>query len=365
MLAHACGALAIVLACAALSAAQQKTTSSSDDRQQQIDRQKAIDNEANKDPYRRDGVPSVGLLSGKVIISGGGKPPVRVPIRYSCNGGAGTTETDADGRFLISTRRNESVSSMGGGCSIQAILPGFRSEPISADTSIGGTGGQYVIVLHRMERVEGFTFSGTTMLAPKPALAALKKAEEAFRAGKPAVAEKEFRRAVEHYPKFAVAWYGLGRSLAAQAKNSDARIAYEQSVKADPKFINPYPYLAQFAFDEKRWEDLAACTGTIIRLNPFFSANTYVFSAMANAQLGRWDLAEAHAREAIALDEKQEHKMPGSHLLLGNILLHRNATAEAADQLRLYLRYAPNASDAASVRERLAQIDPKSASSPR
>jgi hypothetical protein len=81
-----------------------------------------------------------------------------------------------------------------------------------------------------MERVEDYTFSATTLLAPNGAQGALAKGEEALQ-------KRE--------------------AHAAQGNSSEARLACEQALKADAKFINPYPRLAQMALNEKRWDGLA------------------------------------------------------------------------------------------------------------
>ena len=338
------------------------------DEQRKIqEKEQEKENERNKDPYKREGVPNVTLVQGKVLMAGAGKPPTRVPVRLVCDRAVKQTETDLNGAFLISVTWSPGAALMPPGvsmegplsnCVLQAALPGFRSRSVSVDTFGGGRHAHHILVLNPIERVEGYTFSASTLLAPKAAQRNAEKGEEALRKNDAAAAEREFRKAVEAYPKFAVAWYGLGRSLAAQGKAADAKMAYERSIEADPKYLNPYQQLAQMAVNEKRWEDVAALTGAIIRLNPFFSANTYFFSAMANAQSGRWELAEAHAREALKLDE--QHELPKAHHMLGHILAERGSVTEAAEQFRLYLRQAPAAPDAEAVRQRLAELERRS-----
>ncbi len=97
-------------------------------------------------------------------------------------------------------------------CDLRAVLAGFRSDLISLsgrrymDNPDVGT-----MILHRLANVEGFTTSATSAMAPKDARKAYDKGLEDQKKNKPDDAQKEFQKAVEVYPKYASAWYELGR----------------------------------------------------------------------------------------------------------------------------------------------------------
>jgi regulator of sirC expression with transglutaminase-like and TPR domain len=63
------------------------------------------------------------------------------------------------------------------------------------------------------------------------------------------------------------------------------------------------------------------------------------------------DAAEKSARQGQEIDK--QHRFPKSWHLLGAILAERRDYAGAAEQLRTYLSYAPQASDAPAVRQEL------------
>ena len=98
-------------------------------------------------------------------------------------------------------------------------LAGFRSEAVNLagrralDNPDVGT-----IVLRRLAKVEGFTFSGTTAFAPKDAKKAYEKGQQAAKKKKWPEAEENLQKAVENYPKFAAAWYELGSVYQQQSK---------------------------------------------------------------------------------------------------------------------------------------------------
>jgi tetratricopeptide (TPR) repeat protein len=215
------------------------------------------------------------------------------------------------------------------------------------------------IVLRRMAKVDGFTFSATSAYAPKDARKAFDKGHDAAKKKKWTDAEKHLLKAVTDYDKYAVAWYELGTVYQQQGKVEEARNAYNAAVKADGKLITPYMELARLAAAEKQWEAAAEHATKVIRLNPYFSPDVYFMSGVAHLNLQKLDEAEEHAREALKMDEK--HRNPRIQHLLGVILAQKRDFTGAAEQMRAYLKQAPNAQNAAAVQQQLAEIERLSA----
>lgn len=238
---------------------------------------------------------------------------------------------------------------------VEARLTGFRPDGVRLNMLTDSSVNYVRVVLRPAEGVTGFTFSATTLTAPPAARKAREKAAEALRKKKVDEAEKELRRAVALHPSFAAAWYELGRLWMGQVKTQEAREALERAVAADGKYLNPYPVLAQIAVAERRWEDLARHAQSVIGLNPFFSADIYLFSAQANLKLQRLDVAEKHAREAVRMDGKGD--LPLARRLLARVLEERGNWKEAAEQLRAYLASRPVIADAEQVRSELASLE--------
>jgi tetratricopeptide (TPR) repeat protein len=322
------------------------------------------------------------FLSGKVVLSDGTLPSGQVLIESLCNNRRrAEAYTDSKGRFSFQLGQDREVfddasessagsrplggranSSMGGrqmdlqNCEIRASLPGFRSDTISLfnhqylDNPELGT-----IILHRLENVEGLTISATTALAPKDARKDYEKGLEALKRNKAEEAQKDFEKSVEIYPKYAVAWFELGK-IHEQANHPDeARAAYGHAIEADSKYINPYERLYMLAFKDSKWQEVADESDHVIRLNPYDFPSAYFYNAMANARLNKIDLAEKSAREAVKLDTKGEN--PRANYVLGVILANKGDFAGAADCLRAYLKAAPNDPDTERIRQQLAQIE--------
>jgi tetratricopeptide (TPR) repeat protein len=330
------------------------------------------------------------FFSGKVTLEDGTPPPEPVPIDFTC-GGRQRREafTDTKGRFQFELGRNAGVlsdasmsgpgemtgsgmasrSGMGGtsgsgglggidnapnvmGCELRASLPGFYPATVTLgqrrsmdNPDIG------ILILKRVANVEGLTISATSGLAPKDARKAYEKALNLVKKNKVEEAETELRKAVEIYPKYAVAWNDLGRLCDQEKKTAEAKEAFQKSIAADNKFINPYRGLTILAIREQKWQEVADLSSRVIHLNPNDFLDAYFFNAVANYNVQKPDLAEKSAKEAARLDT--EHKIPKINHLLGTIQAGHNDLKAAAENFSVYLQYAPQAPDADTVRKQL------------
>ena len=184
------------------------------------------------------------FFSGEVTLQDGSKPPDPVRIQRVCKGVAhDETWTDSGAAFQLQGRRrrkrfpNTADPSQAGrtqdlsrpignstyysnplttalrDCEVQAVLAGFWAERVSIalkntldDTRIGR------IILHPVSGAGGqaLSVSATTLAAPTNAAKAYEKGISAMHEQKWDAAQKEFTKAVEAYPKFAIAWFELG-----------------------------------------------------------------------------------------------------------------------------------------------------------
>ena len=333
-------------------------------------------------------------LSGKVMLDDGTPPPEPVTIERVCNGNPRPEGyTDSKGRFSFELGRNSAMmadasTNMGGdgfgngmpgqpqrggfgnsgfggnsnieqqlmGCELRASLPGFRSDMVSlAGRRVMDNPDIGTIVLHRLANVEGFTFSATSGMAPKDAKKAFEKSRDLLKKKKLPEAQKELEKATSLYPKYATAWYDLGRVYEAQNQVEPARKAFESSIEADPKYVNPYLNLSGIFAKEGNWEKTAELTAKAVKLNPFEYPTMYFYNAVANLNLQKLDEAEKSAREARKLDAK--NRIPKIDHVLGIVLAQKRDLPGAKDSLSAYLKASPNAGDADAVKKQLEQID--------
>jgi hypothetical protein len=268
---------------------------------------------------------------GKVVMPDGTVPPSGVIIERVCNGSAhpqAYTDSRGDFSFQVGQTQDmlpdasvDSVSRRGDmsgatnnqqdgqktagslyNCDLRASLAGYRSDTISLagrrnldDPNVG------TIMLHSNANYEGLTTSATSALAPKDAHKAFENGLQAMKKSKIDEAQTDFLKATELYPRYASAWYELGLVYERRERVPDARDAYAKAIAADSKYVNPYERLYMLAFDEKDWVKVAQITNQVMHLNPYDFPGSLYFNAVANSQLGKLDIAEKSAREAVQL----------------------------------------------------------------
>src|ERR1019366_589984 len=155
------------------------------------------------------------FLAGKVVLSDGSAPPDHALVVLVCAQASypqGYTNSKGHFGFVASQIPDVSMASGLMNCEIQASLSGFPSDSISL------TGHHYLddpdlgsIVLHPLVAAEGFTVSAISASAPKEAHKAYESGMEDEKKLRNTDAERHFEKAVSIYPKYASAWFELGR----------------------------------------------------------------------------------------------------------------------------------------------------------
>ena len=329
------------------------------------------------------------FFTGSVMLDDGSPPADSVRIERVCNGRTSfETWTDVKGHFgfkvsssgsdttsgdasLPATQRSDELNKAMNAsstqysmpitqalrnCELRAVLSGYRSESVSMaikstmdDARLG------TIILHPISRASSLVISATTLEAPSNARKSYEKGMEALHAEKWDAAATELGRAVKVYPKFAIAWYQLG--MARQGRNDAAGAvdAWKEAQKSDPRYIKPYENLPLAADRRGDWAESEKYSHLWIELDPEDFPGAYLLNAVANARLNKPEEAERAAREGLRVDKDQ--KIPRLNYALGLILMDKKAYAESARCFRKYLELAPNANDAAIVREQLPKLE--------
>ncbi len=335
-------------------------------------------------------------ISGKVALTDGTPPPEPVRIEKVCNGTPRLAAyTDSRGQFSFDAGRSNSmfdpnasagdaavgvaggaidnnlpgmrgVSSRSGGaggmdtslmgCELRADLPGYRSDMISL-TSMRSLDNPDVgtIILHRIGNSDGLTISATSGLAPKDARKAFEKGLEAESKKKPDEARADLEKAVGIYPKYAAAWFALGKMHQQRDDVGQARQAFEQSLVADAKYLPPLLSLSVMSLKDSDWPNLEKFTTRLLRLDPLNYPDAYYMNGVANFQLKQFEASEKSMREAIRLDPAKKNMR--SYYVLGLAQASRGNFAESAESIRSFLNASPNAPDAEMVRKQLAVVE--------
>jgi tetratricopeptide (TPR) repeat protein len=248
-------------------------------------------------------------------------------------------------------------------CEIRASLAGFRSDslplfnirPLNRN-DVG------VIVLHNYANVQGLTTSATSALAPKDARKSFERGKKALESNKPDEAQKELLNAVGLFPRFAEAWYDLGRVYERRDHKEEARDAYGKAIAADANFVPPYERLYLMAFGENKWQEVVETSDRVLRLNPYDFPGAYYVNAVANFQLKNFDAAEKSARQATRLVGKQAE--PRSHYVLGLALAQKGDFSASSQSLNTYMKVAPPGTNLDQVQKILSDVDRLAARNP-
>ncbi len=324
-------------------------------------------------------------LSGSVAIEGGVVAPPGIAIELACSNFARkVASTDSKGQFTFRWGGTSNLASDASGsgqrstspllgissgdavtglrtivsCDLRANLPGYRSDSVSLTdrrvlehTDVG------VILLHRAFTVDGLAVSSTSLNAPKKAREDYQSGLKAMRSGRSEAALKDFQRAIAAYPEYASAWIELGRVRQMLGSAQTAREAWRKAVELDPKLPGAYVELGLDAGLSHDWKTATGYLDQGLRLDPVHYPEAWFGSAVAHYYLGEFDAAEKSAREAVRLDP--EGRNPRAGYVLGMALAHKGDRAGAAIELRRYLKAAPQAPDAESVKAQLATLESK------
>ena len=330
-----------------------------------------------------DTLPRVLYVSGKVVIDDGAPISDRVLIQSNCDGTVKTEGyTDKKGTFsfefgntrnralsgarpasdasvsIISSREmRENAPRDWRKCELKAVLSGFTSKIVDLSTNLPAFGNVNIgnIALHRMAPVEGITISANTAQAPDGAKKNYEKGLEEKKKGNLDSAQQEFRKAVDAYQQYAVAWLELGRVQIAMKDVAGARQSFHQSIAADAKLMGPYQELAQLAARDKQWQEVADITDQLLKLNSEDFPEIWFYNCVSKYHLGNLDAAESSGLQGVKVD--RQHRIPKMEYVLGTILAQKHDYPGATQHLGNYLVLSPDGPEAEDARRQLAEVD--------
>lgn len=314
-------------------------------------------------------------MSGKVVMEDGTPPPEPVIVEKLCGGAPETVaRTDPKGGFVVrssaeinpvdakergggigarGTSRSGAPAVIAAGCTVRARLAGYQSSFVTVVNPKAVDLG--TIILRKTTGAEGTTVSATSANAPKNARKAYERAVKALDKKKFDEARAELEKATSVYPEYAEAWFELGRVRQYSRELGPARDAYEQAIKADPKFVKPYVQLATVLNAEQKYAEVVSVTATAIKLDPLNFPAVHLLNALGNLRLGDMKAAAASAQQAVKLDPG--HVFPEAEYALGLALGNLGDYTGAVEHLRTYLQMAPNSPSAGAVKQQLAEFE--------
>jgi tetratricopeptide (TPR) repeat protein len=320
------------------------------------------------------------FIAGTLIMDDGSQLPVSADIQSICGGTVrNVAHTGGNGNFSFQWNDTRTVfqdASMGSespftqqspsssnpfagldptlNCELRASASGYTSSRVSlGDRSMSFNIDVGNIVLHRMTGDEGRTVSLTALKAPKNAVKSFDKGNSEVKARKLADAAVSFRKATELYPDYADAYLNLGKIEFQTGAKDAARTHFQKAMDLDSKMAGPWEQLGYMASDESKWEEAAKYLDQAVRLDPTDSPTAWYFNAVANYNLGHFDIAERSVRTGIRLNGDRN---PRAQYLLGLVLIGENDLTAGADVLRRFVEKWPQAGDADAAKQQLSRI---------
>ena len=309
----------------------------------------------------RDSSP-MSAVSGRVVLSGGDESEAGILVQRVCGATVmGETRTDSAGHFYLARASahdpNLDASNSNGpvmwGCELRASFAGY--QPGSLPLGDGrASDGEVLIILPPAGAASAMTISATTLLAPKNAQKAFGKGLDALHRNQPDLAHKEFGEAARIYPRFAAAWFELGKVYEQRGHHSDARNAYAKSIAADGEFLFPYMQLCRMDVREGRWKEAVDASSKVLRLDPYEFPEAYYINAFSNLALNDLDAAERSARESTKLEGAQAE--PRGNFVLGVVLWRKGDLQGAEEKLQTFLAASSGGTEPIQARRILADI---------
>ena len=209
-------------------------------------------------------------IRGRVVTDDG--MPLVESARVELRCGPSALESaaiDRDGLFEIDHTGEHAE------CILAINAPGYREAIVSAaslpiDQEIPG------IALHRLGKSWGESISVSHLAAPPEAKRRFHTAIREIRRGEPATVESvlmNLEAAVEVYPRYAQAWFEIGRLRLAQQDPERAVAALRRAVRADPWFVSPYEPLILLLRATGAVEEAGRACENLRKVNPALPAD--------------------------------------------------------------------------------------------
>ncbi|HEX8247070.1 MAG TPA: tetratricopeptide repeat protein [Pyrinomonadaceae bacterium] len=191
---------------------------------------------------------------------------------------------------------------------------------------------------------------------PKTALKEFKKALEAQNKGETNLAIEKFNEAIKLHPQFFEAHAELG-SLYLKTNQLDKAIeSLRTAIALNDKNLNIRLNYAVALLNKKEMAEAEKEFREVIKADKT-AAIAHMYLGIALLGLRRVDEAEALFLQAINI--KDDEKLAQAHRYLGGIYWGKGNYGQAAEELEKYLKLAPQASDAAKIRETIKNLREK------
>lgn len=309
-------------------------------------------------------------FSGKVSVESGADIMKDTVVVLECGfGDRARTNVDSKGRFLLMLNDGSSSSPDGAhsdgtsvsndwaACTLHAEALGYQSSTLNLQSENSGVSEVGTITLSPIGTQSGNSpiVSVASLAAPDKAKKDFVKGQDQAKKGKWAAACDSFRKAIQSYPRYALAWLELGRAQLHQNNINDAQQSFITATTQDSRFLPAYVELAHLEAAQKQWKAMARTTANIVELAPDSSAALWFLDSAANFNLQNFQRAESSAERGLRLDAA--HRVPQLEYLYALILASKQNYGSAVQHIKSYLQLSPAANDAGEAKSRLTEFE--------
>ena len=315
------------------------------------------------DPANTDPV----ALSGKVSVEGGADIMKDTVVVLDCGfGERASANVDSRGNFLLMLGNSNSSGSAGWdrshsakltGCSLRAQAAGYLSSMVNLQGDQSGVIEVGTILMSPISHKNGeeFIVSTASLAAPEKAKKNFAKGKDQASKGRWAAACDSFRKAIQAYPRYALAWLELGRAQLHQSNINDAQQSFVSATTQDSRLLPAYVELARLQAAQQQWREMARTTANLVELAPESSAVFWFLDSAANYNLQNLQRAESSAQRGLRLDPG--HRVPQLEYLYGLVLGTKQSYNLAVQHIKSYLQLSPRAEDARDAQRHLAEFE--------
>jgi tetratricopeptide (TPR) repeat protein len=199
---------------------------------------------------------------------------------------------------------------------------------------------------------------------PKAARAAFERAQKLSREGKSPLALTMLQEALKLFPDYFEALLALGNELLQAGRLDEAIAPLERARQINPQDERLYQSFGLVLMQQKKYAVAVAVFAEASRLNPtnplnaLMRATALIYHAstidIRTSEKAAADRAYLLERAEVALTQAADlsgRKLTADHLTMAKFYEMKNERTRAADELEQYLRKAPDARNADSIRE--------------
>jgi len=290
-----------------------------------------------------DSEPSVGTISGTVLLRTNNRPASQVAVKLKSHvaGIFRSVLTDLEGHFEVRSLPPSTYE-------IVVDEPGY--EPAQTSARLDGASSNLVLYLNSARTVQterrSYTVSARELKIPDKARREYLNGLGSLTKNDLAQSVSRFTMAVEAFPGYYEAYYHMGVAKTRQGLLDEAMPAFQKAIDlSGGKYAWAEFGMGYLLYLEGKSEEAV----TVIRRGLEIEENSpdgYLFLGMASLRLNRLDEAEKYAHEALL----RNPTLAQAYLVLSDAYGRQHEYLAQLQGLEAYLKLEPNGADSQSAR---------------